>query len=223
MKMKIPDDLILYRQGYTDQFDEWHSSNHWLGTVEVSPSLDYRLRVTAEVHVYGKKYRKRCRPVVWRMVLKMDRLSRDVTPWNGRGPYADSSAVDCKSLKDALSQARAVDLTPHITAILRNFYNPHEASCVWVKRRDIRPSQWERLVHNGWVPYATDFLSYDYNVYVGVGFFKGQCAIITRTSASIVECHGLSSWGHGGGPESDQLRSTLPFWLPENPLVAPDM
>jgi hypothetical protein len=121
--------LRLARDGYVDQFDDWRPGTTWSGEKYVLDSTDPDMRVKLKVTVWGKwskgglgtiaSPRGRLRPYRWSARLVLEGFELEVG--SGR----------CKTLRAALEGVEAIDIPPKLEELLRSFYAPHEASCVF--------------------------------------------------------------------------------------------
>jgi len=120
--------LRLARDGYVDQFDDWRPGTTWSGEKYVLDSTDPDMRVKLKVTVWGVppknegvalRPRGRLRPYRWAAKLVLEGFELEVG--SGR----------CKTLRAALEGVEAIDIPPKLEELLRSFYAPHEASCVF--------------------------------------------------------------------------------------------
>jgi len=119
--------LSLARTGYWDQWDEWNPGRSWEGEKYIVDSSDPSLRVKLKLHVASKSKNGhmlsasgRPRPDRWTAKLTIEGFELEVG--SGR----------CKTLREAIRDAEAIDLPPKVDELLRAFYGEHEASCVFL-------------------------------------------------------------------------------------------
>jgi hypothetical protein len=146
--------LRLARTGYVDQFDEWRPGNNWTGDKYVLDSTDPSMRVKLRVTVFGKwskggfgtitSPKGRLRPHRWVAWLGLEGFELEVG--SGR----------CRTLRGVLGAVEAIDIPPKLNELLRAFYAPYEASCVFeLVDGEVRPwassfGKWGS--YKGWPP-----------------------------------------------------------------------
>jgi hypothetical protein len=148
--------LRLSRDGYVDQFDEWRPGTTWSGEKYVLDSVDPDLRVRLKVTVFGKgkgpgvlSTRGRIRPHSWTATLVIE----------GFGLKAGSGR--CRTLVEAVRAVEGIDLPPLLRELLRAFYGPEGAACVYsVEDGELKPwatrfGKWGS--YKGW-PMMREFL-----------------------------------------------------------------
>jgi hypothetical protein len=194
--------LVLYRDCYRDICDEWQPGSSWSGETRVQDSTCPFMRVYLRVRVYGRYPRRqddldlfpsgrRCRPHKWSAQLRVQEVTRNVA--SGR----------CRSLKDVSRQVEALDLAPHVRALLGAFYSPERAACVY------RPGggRWETLAQDGWTPWATSFSSWtDHES----RWPAGEYMVVEPTYVRHVR--NSSFYSSGSSPETRDVGKLLPDW-----------
>ena len=173
-------------------WDEWLASNAWEGQVVVQDSTSYSTRVWLQLRVQGVYQKRRCRPRTWSATLRIEGVTQKVA--SGR----------CRSLREAIRQAEALDLAPHIEALLRAFYAPGRAVCVYSQKGADR---WDALAHDGWAPWATSFSGWtDHEM-------SWPCGDYLVVESNYIRHVRISSWySSGSSPEARELKGLLPNW-----------
>jgi hypothetical protein len=185
-------DLILYRCGSLDMWSEWLASSSWEGQVVVQDSVSPSMRVSLQLRVHGTYQKRRCRPRSWSAQLRVEGVTHNVA--SGR----------CRTLREAVRQVEALDLTPHVEAVLRAFYAPERAMCVYSQRGADR---WDALAHDGWAPWATSFSGWtDHEM-------SWPCGEYLVADAGCLRHVRISGWySSGSSPETRELKGLLPNW-----------
>jgi len=184
-------DLRLYRCGSLDICDEWMASSSWEGEAVVQDSVSYSMKVWLRLRVHGVYRKRRCRPRTWSAKLRIEGVTHNVA--SGR----------CRSLREAVRQAEALDLAPHVEALLRAFYSPQRAACVYRPGGD----RWDTIAHEGWTPWATSFSGWtDHEM----SWPCGDYLVVESTFVRHVKIQGWYS--SGSTPEERKLKDVLPNW-----------
>jgi len=190
--------IQLYPNGGVDQFDEWRFSGSWSGKKVVRRSSLYGMCVWLKLHVSGKRSKKtyRCRPVRWYAKLSLEYVEVEVA--RGR----------CKSLLEASRAATALDLSEATDELLRAFYAPESATCVFVEAK--RPTKADILMERRYEPCLTMFGQHpDY-----MNLPSGRKYLVVRPGSVSLVDRCWSGYSSKGNPEIRAEAATLNPWIP---------